>query len=1317
MKRLFRSVIMLVILAIAFSGGATGDVQAQAPTPTVVQADPTPVDEAVKEAFQAAVLQDPTPVLGYLIYQVQVDRIDYSKDGSTALVWVKMVDRQTGQTVATEPGLVIENLRPNRSATSAESWQVTLQGASQYAQEVNALPTDLLDDAIRSVYAPIVGTAVQPVGTRTYTGYKLPWAAGQKKLITNAIGHIYTVSGGWTSCPTTCRYAFDFADGSMFPILAAKGGTVKAYSVTCPDNNHGCVNYMVLEDRSTNPITYQIYYHLKAESIPARFRTLGVQVNQGDYIANADNTGPSTGSHLHFHVYETANAANWSWGLSADIVFDEVTTNGGRPRTCAEAHELPQYGSQCMANDQYISSNVPTNLPSGTVTLPAQHDFVTSSTALVGGAGASSEGITRAQVLARWNGGNWAEIDSIAANTNGVFAKDVDVCAANIPDGPFDLKVQVYDRVGGQATAAPGAIHLIKNFACGNVSPPPRIACIPNSDQVSLYTESDYRGSCKVFDVRTTPYSAADLGSVRENAAVSVQVGANVRAVLADLNEDLTRTIPQGRFETLETNDANLSDNRIGAKKVSGLIVESRTLPPDEPFLTPPGLRWDGSGVTSRDSIVLAWNGGLGATRFDVNLSGTGVNLSWTGNPRANAIPVGMLTAGDYTWGVTAYNSAGHNNTSGSFHVTQSALPSASAHAFPYNDDMESGIGDWVATGLWRQDSVAVGGRPATHVWVYNQPLSSSYADATFRAGDLTSPPIAIPTDQPAYLTFQYFQDLADTTSDWDQRRVQVIDSAGKIADLYQFSNDQEMPQAFWQSAPPLNLAAYAGQTVRLRFHFDTIDSFYNNGTGWMIDNVHVGTEGNATGCADSGNASIASARAIGLGYTLTNAMICPQGDQDYYKFTGQAGQTIQISTQAQALGSALDTQVYLLDSDGQSVIAWNDDQVLGQNHDSLLTYSLQRTGLYYIKVKAWDYPGVGGSNDFYTFTLNQVQSQAPRAANLLFPTDPKKIPGVPFEVTVQAEDFNGGPVAKVDFYWHNGDWTNGDWVKVGTDSNGADGWSFILYPPIYGDVPGAALYVQAQSISGAVRGVALWDLAVDPTTPTSQLQPLPAQQSSPMIHLIWSAADPANHLDHFDIQYQESTDGSTFTGWVDWPLHPRGDLRHVWFNATPGHSYRFRMRAVNALGNQEDFPGAAQAATTLQTGCTPDGYDGQDATQSGAVDLPFGQQQLHTLCQNDVDWVKFQVPNNIHPLILIHSVKGGTAVHVNLYDSVGKLVTTFDSIAVGSDAMDWADTLPAGTYFMEIRALQPNLFGSDVQYAVSVTAGSNRIILPFIPR
>jgi murein DD-endopeptidase MepM/ murein hydrolase activator NlpD len=107
----------------------------------------------------------------------------------------------------------------------------------------------------------------------------------------------------------------------------------------------------------------------------------GAQVLQGQFIGNVDDTGYSTGHHLHYHVYTTPTSTYW--GPSVDISFDDVDINGGRPRTCYEATTWPSLGSECHDGDTFTSQNFGADPPSAALTLPAQGEVITDGSLLV----------------------------------------------------------------------------------------------------------------------------------------------------------------------------------------------------------------------------------------------------------------------------------------------------------------------------------------------------------------------------------------------------------------------------------------------------------------------------------------------------------------------------------------------------------------------------------------------------------------------------------------------------------------------------------------------------------------------------------------------------------------------------------------------------------------------------------------------------------------------------------------------------------------------------------------------------------------------
>ena len=81
-------------------------------------------------------------------------------------------------------------------------------------------------------------------------------------------------------------------------------------------------------------------------------------------------------------------------------------------------------------------------------------------------------------------------------------------------------------------------------------------------------------------------------------------------------------------------------------------------------------------------------------------------------------------------------------------------------------------------------------------------------------------------------------------------------------------------------------------------------------------------------------------ATAIAYGDTQSGLDICPTADQDYFTFSGSAGDQVTIDIDAAAAGSSLDSTVTLYDSDGVTALAYNNDS---GGADSLVNYTLGR--------------------------------------------------------------------------------------------------------------------------------------------------------------------------------------------------------------------------------------------------------------------------------------------------------------------------------------------------------------------------------------
>ena len=399
-----------------------------------------------------------------------IDHIEVQDDGQLAVVWLAATDPETGEFLGREPELAIAELG------SDDSWHILLDGEEdfdvtlekyQYAQK--CVQGDLESDAL-------------PKSTTVYGGYYLPWAAGLTKRLTWSVSH--------TSCYPTyyCTHAFDFADGTMFPLMASKGGTVYHWKDTCANGDSTCTNSITIQDRSTTPWTYQIYMHIAQGSVPASLKSVGKTVLQGQYIGDVDDTGYSTGHHVHFMVvsqntmYMSSNG--YVFGMAEDITFKDVTINwdsatqGGRPRL---AYEAETYGG--VGQTYYTSGNTPANPPTGGITTPAEKTVITESSLTITGWAKDDVSVTKIEILADYDG-EWVEIGEQESGTS--FSITVDLCEAGIPDGPFELGLRVWDYEGNPSSIL-SAHEVLMDAECGTSGTDPVVSLVKGTgDQLML---------------------------------------------------------------------------------------------------------------------------------------------------------------------------------------------------------------------------------------------------------------------------------------------------------------------------------------------------------------------------------------------------------------------------------------------------------------------------------------------------------------------------------------------------------------------------------------------------------------------------------------------------------------------------------------------------------------------------------------------------------------------------------------------------------------------------------------------------------------
>jgi len=178
--------------------------------------------------------------------------------------------------------------------------------------------------------------------------------------------------------------------------------------------------------------------------------------------------------------------------------------------------------------------------------------------------------------------------------------------------------------------------------------------------------------------------------------------------------------------------------------------------------------------------------------------------------------------------------------------ISNIAVGNTKSRIVLFQDNFESGLNGWTIGGtlfnstnetsfLWHLETLKY--NSPTTSWTYNKGNPSYTYDTGARTfGALISPLINLTVQSNTSLIFYDYYQTETPDTFYDIRFIQISVDDGPFIDLVQLSSD---PMNTWHKHE-LSLNQYIGHNIRLRFYFDSVDSFYNNYWGWSVDDVSV---------------------------------------------------------------------------------------------------------------------------------------------------------------------------------------------------------------------------------------------------------------------------------------------------------------------------------------------------------------------------------------------------------------------------------------------------------------------------------------------
>ena len=315
-------------------------------------------------------------------------------------------------------------------------------------------------------------------------------------------------------------------------------------------------------------------------------------------------------------------------------------------------------------------------------------------------------------------------------------------------------------------------------------------------------------------------------------------------------------------------------------------------------------------------------------------------------------------------------------------------------------EDFEGGLGGFTVDngfgsgdGLWHlTDGRSLDGDPnhsPINSLYYGQ-FEDSFGGGIYdtglsNGGAVFSPLIGLPIDGTIELSFNYLLET-EGGNIFDVAEVAIDDGFGFATVLS--TADDTLPSSgtagFWDTAT-VDLSAFAGQDVTIRWSFDTGDEISNDFEGWYIDDVVITTDSIGVGepndtifdAIDTGIFPGGSDTFFASGEIGDNLNVFPDDDVDLYAVELNIGDELFVDIDAEVFGSSLDSLVRVFDSSGFEV-AFSDSDF--DSLDPFLEFVAPFSDTYYVGVSAFnnlfydpfvENSGLGSSTGFYDVLID----------------------------------------------------------------------------------------------------------------------------------------------------------------------------------------------------------------------------------------------------------------------------------------------------------------------------------------------------------